>query len=124
MPITLLFRDKITRTIVRRNRSKIYLFGDNLVGKGYGGQAKEMRGELNAIGIPTKKKPATTEDSYFTDAEFEENKKVIDIAIAKIPKNATVIMPMAGLGTGRAQLEKRAPKTLKYIEETIRNLQR
>jgi hypothetical protein len=124
MPITLIFREKITREIVKRDRSKIYLFGDNLIGKGRGGQAREMRGELNAIGIPTKKKPAMTEDSFFTDAEFEKNKEAIDAAIAKIPKNATVIVPMAGLGTGRAQLEKRAPKTLKYIEETIRNLQR
>ena len=124
MPIKIIFQGEITREIVRRNKNKIYLFGDNLEREGYGGQAAAMRGELNAIGIPTKKKPDMSESSFFTDDEFEDNKDAIDAAVARIPKDATVIIPMAGLGTGRAQLKERAPKTFEYLNKKIRDLQR
>ena len=124
MPIKIIFQGEITREIVRRNKNKIYLFGDNLEREGYGGQAAAMRGELNAIGIPTKKKPDMNESSFFTDDEFEDNKDAIDAAVARIPKDATVIIPMAGLGTGRAQLKERAPKTFEYLNKKIRDLQR
>ena len=115
---------EIRRYYVKQHPDWIFLFGDNMLHKGLGGQAAEMRGEQNAIGIPTKKKPDMTEDSFFTDAEFEENKKVIDNAFDKIPKEATVIIPMAGLGTGRAQLKERAPRTWEYLCHKIHELQR
>ena len=47
----------ITREYVRANPDKIFLFGDNLEQRGLGGQAAAMRGEPNAVGIPTKKRP-------------------------------------------------------------------
>ena len=70
----------ITRKYVRANPDKIFLFGDILLGRGYGGQAAAMRCEPNAIGIPTKKMPTHQTDAFFTDAEFEENKAAIDSA--------------------------------------------
>ena len=39
----------------RANPRAIYVFGDNLLRKGLGGQAKEMRGEPNTLGIVSKK---------------------------------------------------------------------
>lgn len=105
----------ITRSIVRANPNKIFLFGDNLIGIGYGGQAKEMRGEPNAIGIPTKKKPSMSPDSFFTDDEYDDNIKAMDKAFDKIPDNHTIVLPMAGLGTGLARLPQRAPKTFEYL---------
>jgi len=45
----------ITRQMLRAEPGTLWVFGDNLQRKGLGGQAKEMRGEPNAIGIPTKK---------------------------------------------------------------------
>lgn len=67
-------RERITRQDLRDEPDKIFLFGDNLKRAGYGGQAKEMRGEKNAVGIPTKKAPNNREESFFTDKEFEANK--------------------------------------------------
>jgi len=113
---------KITRADVKSNPDKVYLFGDNLIGKGMGGQAAEMRGEPNAIGIPTKKAPAMTEGSFFTDADFEVAKKAIDEAFASIPPGKTVVIPEAGLGTGRAQLQQRAPKIWAYLQQKLSNL--
>jgi hypothetical protein len=66
-------REHITREDVRQNKDKIFLFGDNLIERGFGGQAKEMRGEENSVGIPTKKAPNNNRESFFTDKEFAAN---------------------------------------------------
>lgn len=121
---------KIKRRYVQENPNKIFLFGDNLQKKGYGGQAKEMRGEPNAVGIPTKKKPTMEDDAFFTDDEFWENTRHIDNAFCKIwqikpdfdIKKDTVVISSSGLGTGLAQLSKRAPETLEYINQRLREL--
>lgn len=112
----------ITRKIVQSNPNKIFLFGDNLLKRGYGGQAKEMRGEPNSIGIPTKKKPSLTPGSFFTDDEFDSNIKYIDNAFDKIPDNCTIVIPEAGLGTGLAELSERAPKTFRYLSLRLEEL--
>lgn len=113
--------DWVERRILRENSDWFFLFGDNLIRKGYGGQAKECRGEPNAIGIPTKKYPSMTEASFFTDLEFEENKRILDEAFAKIPKGATVVAPT--LGVGLAKLPEKAPKTYEYLLAKIKELE-
>jgi hypothetical protein len=117
----------ITRDFVRANPDKIFLFGDNLKQRGFGGQAAAMRGEPNTIGIPTKKSPSYSDDAFFTDAEFEHNKPVIDAAFAKLARavsDATrvIVIPANGLGTGRAELEKRAPLTFAYLQSRLDEL--
>ena len=115
--------DHISREDVKNSPDKIFLFGDNLMEKGYGGQAKEMRDEPNAIGIPTKKFPFNDATSFFTDREFWSNKEAIDKAFAKIPRNKIIVIPSAGLGTGLAQLDIKAPKTFAYLLECIEKLE-
>ena len=60
----------ITRDKVKENPDVLYLFGDNLLRKGLGGQAKEMRGEPNTLGIVSKKYPSNNKDSFYTDDDF------------------------------------------------------
>lgn len=112
----------IKRDDLRNNPNTIYLFGDNVKRRGMGGQAAEMRGEPNAIGIPTKHGPTMDPDSFFTDTEIETNKHIIDEAFSKIPKGRPIVIPEDGLGTGRAQLSDRAPRTYAYLQEKIRGL--
>ena len=112
----------ITRKYVRANPDKIFLFGDNLLGRGYGGQARAMRGEPNAIGIPTKKKPTNQSDAFFSDVEFKQNKAAIDRAFARLDFygiGTEVVIPTAGLGTGLANLPDMAPRTLEYLERKL-----
>ncbi len=111
--------EHITGDDVRANKDKIFLFGDNLTGKGYGGQAKEMRGEENAVGIPTKKAPTNNPSAFFTDKEFAVNAKAIDKAFNRIPPDKTIVIPKAGLGTGLAQLQAKAPNTFAYLNEKL-----
>lgn len=48
------------------NPDKIYVFGDNLIKKGLGGQA-QIRNCPNAFGISTKRFPSMSLDSFFSD---------------------------------------------------------
>ena len=82
-----------------------------------------MRGEPNAAGIPTKKTPSTDDGAYFTDAELKQNKAAIDAAFNKIPADKNIVIPKAGLGTGLAQLQKRAPETFKYLQQKLAKLE-
>lgn len=108
---------RIIRADVRANLDKIFIFGDNLAGQGFGGQAKEMRGEENAVGIPTKKAPDNKSQSFFSDQEFAENKRAIDEAFGKLPPDKIVVLPKNGIGTGLARLEEKAPQTFAYLNE-------
>jgi hypothetical protein len=109
--------------LVKKNPDKVFLFGDNLKGYGKGGQAI-IRDEPNAIGIPTKKAPSMDKTSFFTDAEYTSNKKVIDEAFSKIPRRKTIVVPKDNLGTGRAQLKQKAPKTWIYLQEKLKELKK
>lgn len=119
--------DIITREYVKNNPDKIFVFGDNDDKDGFGGQAKEMRGEKNAIGIPTKKKPSMDVDSFYTDAEYETNKKKINLAVnailKEIKEGKTIVFPSQGLGTGMAMLDKKAPKTFKFLQASIKAIE-
>lgn len=119
--------DIITRQYVKDNKHQFFVFGDNDEKTGLGGQAAEMRGEPNTIGIPTKKKPDTTEDSYYTDAEFENNKKkmnyAINLIIRAIREGKTVVFPSAGVGTGLAKLQEKAPRTYEFLQKTLKALE-
>ena len=109
------YRKVITRQDLKNEPYKIFLFGDNLCRIGMGGQAGAMRGEPNAVGIPTKKHPSHREFAYFNDDEYEINIKHIDEAFLDIGGNKNIVIPEDGLGTGLAQLPTRAPKTYQYI---------
>lgn len=124
------YKKHISREYIRENPNKIFLFGDNLKKKGLGGQAKEMRGEPNAIGIPTKKRPSMTNGSFFTDNEFENNIKCIDAAMLEIwsikpgfdSSKDIIVIPEMGLGIGRAQLKEKAPQTYQYLLNRLNEL--
>lgn len=114
----------IYRSDLQSNPHILYLFGDNLVRQGRGGQAKEMRGEPNAIGVATKRRPSAYADSFFSDSDFEDNCKVIrtDLrpAARAIQHYSIVIIPEDGLGTGFSELPERAPRTNEYLLALIK----
>lgn len=129
MPI--IFQSIITRADLRNNPGVLYVFGDNEARRGLGGQAKEMRGEPNAVGIRTKRAPDNRVDSFWTEGrgagQFAPSHYVAMIESdfapirAALGRNDTVIVPADGIGTGLADLPKRAPITFQYIRELIAN---
>jgi hypothetical protein len=100
----------------QKHPDKIWLFGDNEQQQGSGpmsGQAV-IRYCPNAYGIPTKRAPNNDPKSFWSDDTFEENVRLIKEAVAKIPTDRPWIISIHGIGTGRANLPFKAPKT--YIE--------
>ena len=99
-----------------------------MIHQGYGGQAKEFRGESNSIGIPTKYLPAMIPTAFFTNESWKEKSVYNEITIAlytieeALVINKIVNIPKAGIGTGLAELPKRAPIIYKYIIDVLNNL--
>lgn len=114
----------ITRQYVRDNRHKLFLFGDNTVGKGFGGQAKEMRGEPNTFGIPTKWIPSRNKQAYFKDKDFFLVSSAYDELFKKIKSMnyQIIVIPEDGIGTGLARLDKTAPKIFEHLQKQLNNL--
>ena len=117
-----------TVAAAKKNKSYMFIYGDNNVGFGHGGQAI-IRSEPNAFGIPTKKYPDNDPTSFYTDDEYEDNVKNISNAMLKIIKVLTdkknkfegIILPENGLGTGLANLPNKAPKTYDYLKRTMKD---
>lgn len=108
MPIE--YQKWITRQDLQDNPKKFYVFGDNLRRVGMGGQAKEMRGEPNAIGIPTKCSPA----NYLSDfLHFPAALRAYADSFGQLTYllygSHTVVWPTDGIGTGLADMENQAP---------------
>ena len=121
------YEKHITRKMLRDNPDILFVFGDNMVEQGYGGQAKEMRGEPNAVGIPTKNYPDIRKRDYFSDADFDKAKVKIDEAFYRLCKHVKaggqVVVPIDGVGTGYADLPNKAPKIWGYIQGKFASLE-
>jgi hypothetical protein len=118
----------ISRDYIRANPDKYFIVGDNDSRIGSGGQAKEMRGEANSIGIRVKKTAGTNKSAYYTDSEYLDNvtKIVQDFATVNyyLKKGKTVVVPSDGIGTGLAKLKDYAPYTLKFVKDIIKTLEK
>ena len=115
--------ERYDKRTLRNNKNKLYIFGDNIISEGKGGQAI-IRDEENAIGIPTKKFPTNKSNAFFKDGELKINIGYIDAAIIGIKNVMTryeiLVFPLDGLGTGRANLKKFAPKTYGYLVHKLK----
>jgi hypothetical protein len=125
MPIE--FVKHYTREEIRANKTKIYVFGDNFTRTGFGGQAREARGEINTVGIPTKWLPSNQPSAFLNDEYYSFVQPVIAGEFRKLfwylKAGYTVVWPSDGIGTGRARLREVAPKIDKMIDQMFRNLQ-
>ncbi|AEQ32694.1 hypothetical protein CE11_00477 [Megavirus courdo11] len=112
---------------VKKNPHALFVYGDNDVHVGKGGQAI-IRDCVNTIGLPTKKYPNNQLTSFYTDLEYHDNIKKIDYAINNIinlsKKYDYVVLPRDGFGTGLAKLKENAPETLNHINQRIEFLKK
>lgn len=109
--------------------SAIFLFGDNMLREGRGGQAREMRGEINTIGVPTKWRPTRRATAYFSDADWDYIGVQLSVKSAFVSAQMfldagfDIVIPTDGLGTGLADLPHRAPRIHAAIEQLIKDLE-
>lgn len=116
----------VRRADLQANPQRLYLFGDNEARAGFGGQAAEMRGEPNAVGIRTKAAPHRGPSAYWTDATYERNREMIDEDLAPVVAHwaagGEIAIPADGLGTGLSNLPNTAPRTYAYLEARLAQL--
>lgn len=118
------FQKMIYREDLRANPNTVYVFGDNTLRMGYGGQAKEMRGEPNAVGVCTKWAPGMNDRDFFDDINFQQIQKIIldDLIVIHshmVNAKRLIVMPLDGLGTGLSQLPTRAPRVHAWLQQQI-----
>lgn len=125
-PGSLLVSERIVRGDLRANPGTLYVFGDNMQRAGLGGQAAEMRGEPNSVGIPTKKAPSMSPSSFFTDADASAAKTRIDQAVDRLVRHlragGDVVWPKSGIGTGLARLAESSPAIAEMVDSVLEGL--
>ena len=121
------YQKYITRQDLIENRNQFYVFGDNIRRTGLKGQAAEMRGEPNAIGIPTKWKPSMSPEAFFRDRDASFIYPLIKPDLLKVyahlKQGKVVIWPSDGIGTGLSKLPKTAPMIWESLEEARRHFE-
>lgn len=114
-----IYQHRIYRKDLQANPTVLYVFGDNQARRGMGGQAAEMRGEPNAIGVAT----LDANIQPYRDGNFRNNRKVLDDDFKPIFQalraGRIVVFPLDGIGTGIADMPARAPKTFEYLQVLI-----
>lgn len=115
--------ERYTRKLIQANRHKTYIFGDNLMRAGLGGQAQAARYEPNTIGIPTKRGPY----AMFSDKDYDEWLKaaqpLFDKAEGILLEGKILVYPVHGIGTGLARLPSVAPRIMARIKEWVTRLE-
>lgn len=122
----IIYQKMIHRDDCRRNPSVLYLFGDNERRTGMGGQAAEMRGEPNVVGIRTKRAPGRDDQDFWNDKQFEKNCALMEEDLSRVKshlrRGGTIVIPSDGIGTNRAEMEKRCPKTFHVLVQVLSSL--
>ena len=109
--------------MLRDEPDTLFVFGDNMQRVGLGGQAAEMRGEPNAVGIPTKKYPSMEPSGFLSDLDLASWRIECEHEIRRLKNHeGKIVWPKAGIGTGRARLNSKAPKIMKAINTLERGL--
>lgn len=106
----------INRQHLRAKPDHLFVFSDNLARQGLAGQARAMRGEPNAIGLPTKASPyeylKDSDLSLIISATALDRQRII----SHISSGGTVVWPADGIGTGLAQLRSNAPSIANFYD--------
>jgi len=98
------------------NPEILFVYGDNDLSFGKRGQAC-IRDCVNAHGIPTKRAPDNSRDAFYSDQYYSHCCGQIERAIREILKAnyEKIVFPRDGLGTGLADLPRKAPKVYAYL---------
>ena len=117
------YKDRFSVADCKANPTSLYVFGDNYKRCGKGGQAI-IRDLPNSIGIATKRVPSMAEGSFFTEGmSVNHTAQEIGNVFSAFATGdyEYIILPIDGLGTGLAELQKRAPHILEIINKVFYN---
>lgn len=119
--------NEVTPQFVQEHPDYLYVFEDNYLRRGLGGQAAVMRNAPMSVGICLKWQPDNKHEAFFYDEDYDKCVSVIDRDF-KILKEQwelwdypPVLLPY-GIGTGLARLQFNAPRVLEYLIKRINGL--
>lgn len=124
------FTGLYSTSLVRQHPFKVFVFGDNLMRYGKGGQAV-IRDVPNTLGVATKAEPTMARDAFFYEQWLEKHlRHVIDdlVKVGRAAETSDVVIPFTkgghsvSLGLGLAKLDMHSPTTVKVISAYLNNL--
>lgn len=99
-----------TAELLRAHPDTFFVFGDNNLRRGHGGQAA-IRDEPNAVGLSTKWGPGNHPEAFYDEDDGHLMAPDI-IKVLQLSLNHNVVVPFTDrvqLGTGLSELPQRAP---------------
>jgi hypothetical protein len=118
-----------SRALCKANPDKVFVFGDNLVGHGTGGQAI-IRHEPNVLGVPTKRSPSMDRSAFFAQGD-EDALVAVRRSVVRMTRllegGGVLVIPTTddgriSLGLGLAKLDTKAPDVYGEIVSMIDQL--
>lgn len=126
-PQVLFYHGWYSGDLCRENPERVFVFGDNLLRHGMGGQAV-IRNEPNVYGVATKRSPSMSRDAFFREGDEADRKALVgDLAGLRqlLVDGKTVVIPRdratdkVALGNGLARLPEYAPSLYELIENAV-----
>lgn len=120
----ILYAGWYTPELCQAHRDKTFVFGDNTLRFGKGGQAV-IRDEPNVLGVSTKRKPSMADGSFFTEGSAPDLDVVLGDLLhvwSRLKQGMSVVIPVLpdnyepSLGLQRAELKERAPSIYETIQ--------
>ena len=104
------------------NPQNLYVFGDNTIRVGKGGQA-QIRDCANSFGIATKRYPTMEDNAFFID---DDSMSDLDYILADIEElhnikdqYENIVFPYDGLGTGLSKMPTSCPLTFQVMNRIL-----
>ena len=105
-----------SKQLLRANPHVLFVYGDNLMRQGCGGQA-QVRYEPNALGLATKRAPGVLPEDFFSPTSCMDLEGLLYDLHAVVAKSVVydVVIPFdrttdrTSLGCGLSELPQRAP---------------
>ena len=112
------FVSRLNVSLCQSNPEHIFVFGDNMIGRGKAGQAI-IRDCPNAFGVPTKRLPSMNANAFFSDKQDE-----YDIVLEKLSllwqmhkDGKCIVLPNNPIGSGLAKVSSKSPIVWNLIKK-------
>lgn len=116
----------VTRDRVRAGKLFLFAFEDDEARAGDGGLAGQCRGEVNAVGIRTRRAPGAAATCVWTDDDILRQQQILDedfaVLISWVEAGGPVFLPKAGLGNLVPRLVDTAPRTHLFLQKKVKEL--
>lgn len=121
----MIYKESDIKDGVYGNANTLYLFSDNVVRRGKGGQAV-IRDAVNSMGIVTKRYPSNEPKAFLTDEkDYQHVSRLVADDLYEMARKLGegeykyIHIPSGGFGTGLAGLKKSAPRIFTMLSELL-----